>query len=304
MKLSPLYIKTIIKGLLKGENHRQVVVDLIDAKFLNFTMDFFKRIASAKIANENINMDWYKKEFIDDESSPAEAAIHAGLNKKTIYNMRQSATKDVVLDASHEHYDSLREIIEELVAKDSDIDFKLTIKYNSVSVELTISESLIVINTLAVKRAQIRGGVWSAQGKAVEAPLMETLCRLHGVEDKYFNKKSKDNNTAEEGFEREIDFYLTDGRKEYKCEVKLMGSGNSESADSVIARDSKVFVADKLSKNNKAQLNSLKVEWVELADEGRFDRFATMLTNLNIPYTPFSGNIDKRLDKILDKILP
>ncbi len=43
-----------------------------------------------------------------------------------------------------------------------------------------------------------------------------------------------------------------------------MGRGNPESADAVIARDSRIFVADKLSDTNKAQLNSLKVEWVEL----------------------------------------
>lgn len=38
-----------------------------------------------------------------------------------------------------------------------------------------------------------------------------------------------------------------------------MGKGNPESADAVIARDSKVFVADKLSDLNKKQLDTLKV---------------------------------------------
>ncbi|MEJ7700895.1 MAG: hypothetical protein WKF71_14795 [Pyrinomonadaceae bacterium] len=43
-----------------------------------------------------------------------------------------------------------------------------------------------------------------------------------------------------------------------------MGKGNPESADAVIARDSRVFVADKLSDMNKRQLNSRKVDWIEL----------------------------------------
>ena len=56
-------------------------------------------------------------------------------------------------------------------------------------------------------------------------------------------------------FEREIDFYLVNNNQNYKCEVKLMGKGNPESADAVIARDSKIFVADKISDLNKNQLD-------------------------------------------------
>ena len=37
----------------------------------------------------------------------------------------------------------------------------------------------------------------------------------------------------------------------HRCEVKLMGRGNPESADAVHARSSQVFVADKLSDLNK-----------------------------------------------------
>ncbi len=51
-----------------------------------------------------------------------------------------------------------------------------------------------------------------------------------------------------------------------------MGRGNPESADAVIARDSKVFVADKLSDTNKRQIDSLGVEWVELRINGGFSK--------------------------------
>ncbi|MGI8495592.1 MAG: CfrBI family restriction endonuclease, partial [Pyrinomonadaceae bacterium] len=64
------------------------------------------------------------------------------------------------------------------------------------------------------------------------------------------------------------------GDNQYKCEVKLMGKGNPESADAIIARDSKVFVADKLSEMNKKQLNSLRVNWIELRSANGFQKFA------------------------------
>ncbi len=63
---------------------------------------------------------------------------------------------------------------------------------------------------------------------------------------------------------------IFNGKNQHKCEVKLMGRGNPESADAVIAKDSKVFVADKLSDTNKKQLNSREVEWVELRSTGGF----------------------------------
>lgn len=85
-------------------------------------------------------------------------------------------------------------------------------------------------------------------------------------------------------------------------EVKLMGRGNPESADAVIARDSAVFVADKLSDLNKKQLDSLKVHWVELRSEDGYKRFTKILEKFNIPFKEFSGNLDKKLDKIFEEI--
>jgi hypothetical protein len=37
-----------------------------------------------------------------------------------------------------------------------------------VSIALNINKGLIVINTLAVKRADLRGGLWSTAGKKLE----------------------------------------------------------------------------------------------------------------------------------------
>ena len=44
----------------------------------------------------------------------------------------------------------------------------LAYKLNDVSIDLNINETLIVINALAVKRAALRGGLWSTAGKRVE----------------------------------------------------------------------------------------------------------------------------------------
>lgn len=102
--------------------------------------------------------------------------------------MYNSATKEIVLEASLEHYDTLYESINNLIENDGDINITLIIKLRSVSVELNMIESLIVINTLAVKRAALRGGLWSTAGKQVEKPLMMTLCKLFNVPAKHYDQ--------------------------------------------------------------------------------------------------------------------
>ena len=81
-----------------------------------------------------------------------------------------------------------------------------------------------------------------------------------------------------------------------------MGKGNPESADAVIARDSRVFVADKLSDTNKNQLDSLNVEWVELRDSNGYMRFQRVLDKLNIPYTKSGTYTSKELERIFSLI--
>ncbi len=141
---------------------------------------------------------------------------------------------------------------------------------------------------------------------------MITLCKIHSVSEENYAIKLKGKAKKVKApvdldtdidFEREIDFYLVDDAQNYKCEVKLMSKGNPESADAVFARGSKVLVANKLSDTNKKQLNSRGVEWVELRCDDGYKRFAKVLSNLGIPHSDFSGNIDRRLKEILDEIL-
>lgn len=253
-------------------------------------------IIEAKLANKDVTIDWYKATFLNSKLSSEDIAINSGLNKKTITNMYNSATKEIVIDASNEHYDILYQSISTLIENQPDIDLSLTIKFRGVSVELNINESLIVINTLAVKRAALRGGLWSTAGKRVEKYLMATLCKVYNVPFEHFDQSKIPTSM------REVDFYLIKDEKYHRCEVKLMGRGNPESADAIFARESDVFVADKLSDLNKQQADILKVKWVELRNEVGYKRFAKVLKELEIPYTDFQGDLDTHLDTILNEL--
>lgn len=297
MTLTDQVVKNIIKRLIKGQDYRIEIVALINAEFLQFAIDFFKKIVDAKLANQDVSVDWYKETFLNHNLTTNEIAINSGLNKKTITNMYNTASKEVVIDASNEHYDVLYQSISNLVESQPDIDLTLTLKFKGVSVELNINESLIVINTLAVKRAALRGGLWSTAGKRVEKHLMATLCKIYNVPFEYFDQSKVPTSM------REVDFYLINDQTYSRCEVKLMGRGNPEGADVIFARKSNVFIADKMSDLNKQQAESYNVKWVELRDENGYKRFGKVLQELKIPHTEYIGDIDTHLDRILNELL-
>ena len=302
MTLTDKIVKDVIIKLIKSQNYRIEIVNLITAEFLQFAIDFFKKIVSAKLNSKDITIDWYKKTFMDWNLPTDDIAINAGLNKKTINNMYGSATRTIVIEAANEHFGCLYKSIQSFVEIEKEIELTLTIKLKSVSVDLNVSESLIVINTLAVKRSQLRGGFWSTVGKSVEKFLMLTLCKLYKVDDKYYDDSHFVKN-RDKKVDREIDFYLLNNGKKYLCEVKLMGKGNPESADVIIARGSNVFIADTLSRQNKNQCDKLGISWVALKDEDGFKRFKLVLDKLEIPYKDYNGNLDKDLHKILNDLL-
>jgi hypothetical protein len=301
MTLADQVVKEIIKHLIKAEDYRIEVIALINAEFLQFAIDFFKKVVEAKLANKDVSVDWYKEAFLNHNLNSDDIAINSGLNKKTITNMFNSATKEIVIDASNEHYDILYNSISKLIESQSDIDLTLTIKLRGVSVELNINESLIVINTLAVKRAALRGGLWSTAGKSAEKYLMLTLCKLYQVSEKNYDASNFVKDKGKK-VDREIDFYLLNNAKQYLCEVKLMGKGNPESADAIFARKSDVFIADTLSQQNKNQAEELKVNWVALRDENGYKKFSEILQKLHIPHKDYNGNLDNDLPKILEEL--
>ena len=280
-------IGATVEKLLNGEDYRQEVVNDINVKFLDFTLEFFKKIVDAKLNDEKINLDWYKKYFLSEENfDKADIAIFSGMNLKTIHNISGTTTKKIVIDVAKQNYDYLKNLIQQLEADgEGDLNIQIKITKNFVSVELNLSESLLVLNALATKKIALRGGAWSAIGKRIEKPLLIKLCKICGVSEKNYNAENfiRDRNLD---FDREVDFKLI-GKKEYRCEVKLMGGGNPESADAVIARNSDIFVADTLSKQNKNQLDSLGICWLEIKNHSREDiisQFRKILEKLEIPF--------------------
>lgn len=163
-------------------------------------------------------------------------------------------------------------------------------------------ESLIVINTLAVKRAALRGGLWSTTGKKAEKYLMLTLCKMYQVREQYYNAEHFVKNRNLD-VDREVDFYLKNNGNKYKCEVKLMGQGNPESADAIIARGSNVFIADTLSQQNKNQCDQIGVCWVACRDKEGYKRFKLVLDKYKIPYIDYNGNLEQDLPVILNNLL-
>ncbi|HQB19015.1 MAG TPA: CfrBI family restriction endonuclease [Bacteroidales bacterium] len=301
MTLTDQIVKNIIRRVIKSQDYRIEIVNLINAEFLQFAVDFFKKIVLAKLENKDVTIEWYRKAFMNEALPADNIAINSGLNKKTISNMYGTATKTIVIEAANEHFESLYQNIQSLVEMENEIDLTLTIKMKGVSVDLNVSESLIVINTLAVKRAALRGGLWSTAGKSAEKYLMLTLCKLYQVPEINYNASHFVKDKGKK-VDREIDFYLLNNGKEYLCEVKLIGKGNPESADAIIARDSNVFVADTLSQQNKNQCEQLGVKWVALRDKEGYKRFEKALKELNIPHTEFTDNLDTHLDKIVSEI--
>lgn len=131
---------------------------------------------------------------------------------------------------------------------------------------------------------------------------MHTLCKLFKVEEKYYSAEHfiKDNSKA---VDWEVDFYLiSPNGSKHRCEVKLMGKGNPESADAIFARQTEIFIADTLSIQNKNQSDALGVIWVACKDRDGYKRFALALDKFNIPYTDYKGNLDKDLSLILDEV--
>ena len=281
-------VRNTVNKLLSGNDYRDEVINAVNAVFFDFCIKFFGQIVTAKLSGNNINMNWYSKHFINAENiTPEDAAIYAGLNKKTITNIYGSSTREVMLDAARNNFEYLRSILTEL-EKDAENDLAITISisHNDVIVRLSLTESLLVINALATKKLQIRGGAWSAIGKKVEKPLVDELCRLAGVPEGNIDRRPFRKNKSLP-YDRETDYRLLSLTGEiYRVEVKLMGRGNPESADATIARDTDIFIADTLSEQSRAQLAERGTEYLILRGNNKIlSDFVKILNKLEIPHT-------------------
>ncbi len=298
MPLADEALQNVLRMILKGEHYRKAVLLQISEDFLRFSVQFFKDVVYAKIEGIGIDKDWYKDNFLGGKYSPKETAIYAGLNAKSIFNIYGSSTREVIMKVAPAFYDELLQRVESLVSNEySSVNLHLTINYRDISVSLTLEETLIVVNTLAAKHAEIRGGAWSGLGKRLELPLMLSLAKLYQVPSSHYAGKGLT------GENRELDFhFLSNSGDQFFCEVKLMGKGNPESADSTIARRSNIFIAQTLSDKNKSQLTNRGHHWVELGAKDGYKRIHTVFTYLDIPCQDFAGDLDAALDEIIPQV--
>lgn len=272
----------MIRCLIRdGENHREAVFREINRTFLDKAFAFFRDVVEAKLRGEDLGeSDWYRSEMIERPDLPKDAVtMHAGLPNKTIKNTYGTTRREVVLEAGLRNYESLQRTINELVAQRDSPSIVLTIKLGAVGVDLTLNESLIVINSLAIQRERIRGGKWSSAGKQLERPLMATLCLMYGVDQRHWRL------AGPRDAKYQVDFVLRGNGRDYPCEVKLMGPGNPESAKAVHAQESRLLVADHLSLQAVESLDQAGIEWVRLAERNGYQRFGSVLDRFNIERT-------------------
>ena len=133
-------INATVDKLIHGLDYRQEIVNDINVKFFDFTLEFFKKIVDAKLNAAQINLDWYKRNFLNDINySKDEIAIHAGINLKTITNIYGSTSRQIVIDVANQNYDYLKNLIRQLeVDGADDLNIQIKITKNSVSVDLNI----------------------------------------------------------------------------------------------------------------------------------------------------------------------
>lgn len=289
--ISDEVIHNIIRRLLNNENYRPEVTKLIDVTFFEQSHNFLDKVGLAKLNNSN-NPNWYRDIMMNNNLIKDEIAMNAGINLKTIRNTFGNQKKETVIDASTQHYEGITNLIN-ISENLTPIIFSVIVNENRV--DFTTNESYNIINVLSTRKASIRGGIYSTAGKRVEKPLLTTLCRLLQVPEENYNQQS---DMIPETPLREVDYWIMDDQIAHKCEVKLMGGGNPENADVLFARDTEIFVADRLSNINKQQLDEAGIKWTAMDDGGTLEQFADTLDHFGIQNTRFSGDLNMELERI------
>ncbi len=310
--LSANKMAVVISSLIGIGNYREVVLNATNELFIKEALELLEIFASAKAHGQEMTAQggWLHDLVASSSDHDVEyRSIFAGLNKKTIHNLYGTSNRQRMIEVSLDNLKSNYVLIETLdipehLKRSKTLDLKLSIILDDRDVELNLNETLLAITAIAVKRAATVGSLWSAVGKRAEKPLMKALCILFGVPAKHFT--AQDHHSDPEGrVQREVDFYLTGPTGEkHRCEVKLMGKGNPESADVAYARGTDIFIADTLSDKNIAQLEQENVHWVALAKKDGFMRFGKVLRALKIPHrnfeaVPSKADIDEAISKAL-----
>ena len=89
MDVTSSVVQKVVRRLIHGQDYRVEVITVLDSQFLEYAVDFFKKVIEAKLQNQQVTMDWYKKELLDPNLPSNDIAIHAGLNKKNYFQYVQ-----------------------------------------------------------------------------------------------------------------------------------------------------------------------------------------------------------------------
>ena len=292
-RTDPDLLRHVIRRLIEdGGDHRLAVSEIIDRRFFAWAIEFLHQINTAKRRGDDLESShWYRDAFLTLDLPKEDVAAYGAIPLKTIGNVYGSQRREVVARAARDHYARMQGTIVELLAVHDPP--AITLAGNDLT--LSPTESLVIINALAVKRAQIRGGQWSSVGKQTEVPLMKTLCALFSVSNDYWRQSEPDD------ARHQIDFMLLRSGRPIRCEIKLMGRGNPEGFKAAMPNDAQLLVADHLSDQARTTLTKNRVQWVALAEPQGYRRFGQVLDAFNIPHSdprPLS-----ELDDILDEVL-
>jgi hypothetical protein len=286
-----IFKQQIIRRLLNAYDCDAEIKYLVDTWYETFIANLFRCMAKAKLNRENLTSDWYKYQM-PDIMLRTESIQVSNDWIDVFYNLI-----NIPHDLDDRQFNHNTFVLEQLAQNVGDTPLKIRINLNHIGIDMTLDETLLLYNIMAYKRQQLQAGIENIVSDVLEIPFMTTLCHFFSVPQVNYSAKG----LTEQG--REVDFHLIDltGNK-YFCEFKLMGRGNPESADAVIARDSHIFVADKLSDLNKAQLSQRNIAWVELRTYNGYRKFLEILQQLHIPCVDFEGNVDERLDEIFETL--
>lgn len=307
-------IRQVVKSLLIGEDYREDFLAVLDTLYMKAYLVYFKKVVNksryqvqtdieqftnnAESNTTNVRYRWYEELMLNEDLDKVDVALNAGINMKTINNMHNTQRKEVVVEAAKKHFNELIKVMEQHQDEINQIDLRLNLSYNDLNVNFNTNEILIMINAMATIKSNIRGGIYSSLGQKIEKPLMLTLSKMLKVPEEYY--------TEPEEYEdrRQADFHYFKDTENIKCEIKLMGKGNPESADAAMARYTQILIANKISDSQKEELNRKGILWLETQGNNNLLRdFSDILYKSGIPFTSFEGNYKEHIDEYLDEVL-
>jgi len=293
MRLTKEKKKHIIKLIFEGNSHRPYLVSEKSSIYLEFFSKFIEEINDVENTSNNRS---FENIYLRDKSVE-EKLWHNGLNKKTIGDTYGSQSQKIMQKAIEEIGPIIRGLITDMPTSLREVSFKFKSKdsKNEEVYNLSSTDFFRLLLAVSTRHAALKGGFASTFGKQIEKSLLLTLCRVYQLDEKNYHAWDMPD---EADFNRETDFYIVDNRgRKHKIEMKMMGRGNPEGADSLYARGTKIFIADTLSETNKKQCDKNNVFWIELKDLG-WKKFEEVMKALEI-----RTNFDKKYKKNLDKIL-